>query len=37
MVQYATAGLDQNIFVQKYMVALPDKKELEAYLRKEMQ
>lgn len=37
MVKYATAGLDQNIFVQKYMVALPDKKELEAYLRKEMQ
>ena len=37
MVQYATAGLDPNIFVQKYMVALPGKEELEAYLRKEMQ
>lgn len=37
LVQYATAGLDPNIFVQKYMVALPGKEELEAYLRKEMQ
>jgi predicted nuclease of restriction endonuclease-like (RecB) superfamily len=37
LVKYATAGLDPNIFVQKYMVALPGKEELEAYLRKEMQ
>lgn len=36
MVQYATAGLDQNIFVQKYMVALPSKEELEEYIRKEI-
>ncbi|MBN2776531.1 MAG: DUF1016 family protein [Bacteroidales bacterium] len=36
MVQYATAGLDQNIFVQKYMVALPSKEELEEYIKKEI-
>ena len=36
MVKYATAGLDKNIFVQKYMLELPSEKELEAYLRKEI-
>lgn len=37
LVKYATAGLDENIFVQKYMLALPSVKELEEYLRSEMQ
>jgi hypothetical protein len=36
MVKYATAGLDKNIFVQKYMLELPGEKELEEYLRTEM-
>jgi predicted nuclease of restriction endonuclease-like (RecB) superfamily len=36
MVKYATAGLDENIFVQKYMIALPSKDEIEAYIKKEM-
>lgn len=33
-VEYATAGLDNTLFVSKYLVELPDKKELEALLRK---
>jgi predicted nuclease of restriction endonuclease-like (RecB) superfamily len=36
LVKYATAGLDENIFVQKYMIALPSKDEIEAYIKKEM-
>ena len=32
-VKYATAGLDKNIFVQKYMLELPSKEELENYFR----
>ncbi len=36
MVKYATAGLDKNIFVQKYMLELPNEKELEEYLKKEL-
>ena len=35
-VEYATAGMDENLFVQKYLVQLPDKKELEEYLTKEL-
>jgi len=31
-VKYATAGVDENIFVQKYMLKLPSKKELEKQL-----
>lgn len=36
MVKYATAGLEQNIFVQKYLVALPSKQEIENYIKKEI-
>ena len=32
-VEYATAGLDNKFFVSKYLVELPDKKELEALIR----
>ena len=35
MVEYALAGLDNNIFVSTYMLALPDKKTLEDFLMKE--
>ncbi|MDR2010279.1 MAG: PDDEXK nuclease domain-containing protein [Bacteroidales bacterium] len=35
-VEYATGGLDNKIFVQKYLVELPDKKELEEYITKEI-
>jgi predicted nuclease of restriction endonuclease-like (RecB) superfamily len=34
-VKYATAGLDQNIFVQKYLVELPDEETLKDYITKE--
>ncbi|MFQ5445265.1 MAG: PDDEXK nuclease domain-containing protein, partial [Nitrospinales bacterium] len=32
-VEYATAGLDNKLFVSKYMVELPKKEDLEALLR----
>ncbi|MDR0873953.1 MAG: hypothetical protein LBN27_10900 [Prevotellaceae bacterium] len=34
-VKYATAGLDPNIFVQKYMVELPDEETLKEYITRE--
>jgi predicted nuclease of restriction endonuclease-like (RecB) superfamily len=36
MVKYATAGLEHSVFVQKYMLALPGKEELEKYLMNEL-
>ena len=35
MVKHATAGLDQNIFVQKYMINLPSVVDLTSYIEKE--
>ena len=35
LVKYATAGLDQNIFVQKYMINLPSVVDLTSYIEKE--
>ena len=35
MVKYATAGLEQSVFVQKYQLALPSKEELEKYINAE--
>lgn len=35
LVKYATAGLDQNIFVQKYMINLPSVEDLTSYIKKE--
>lgn len=32
LVKYATAGLDPNIFVQKYMIELPSEEELEKFI-----
>ena len=34
LVKYATAGLDQNIFVQKYLIQLPSENEIKAYISK---
>ncbi|GHU69489.1 hypothetical protein FACS189413_08490 [Bacteroidia bacterium] len=34
-VKYATAGLDDNIFVQKYLIELPDENTLSEYVTKE--
>lgn len=35
LVKYATAGLDQSIFVQKYMINLPSVEDLTSYIEKE--
>lgn len=32
LVKYATAGLDPNIFVQKYMIELPSEEEIRAFI-----
>lgn len=32
MVRYATAGLDPNIFVQKYMIELPSEEEIKKFI-----
>ena len=37
MVEYAIAGMDNNLFVSTYMLQLPDKATLEKFLRDEMQ
>ena len=36
LVKYATAGLDPNIFVQKYMVELPTEDEIKKFIAKEI-
>lgn len=36
-VEFATAGLDDKLFVAKYLVALPNKKELEQFIKKEIE
>lgn len=36
LVQYATAGMDQNLFVKEYLVQLPSKEELQRYVTKEL-
>jgi predicted nuclease of restriction endonuclease-like (RecB) superfamily len=36
LVKYATAGLEDSIFVHKYLIELPKKEELEEYIRKEL-
>jgi predicted nuclease of restriction endonuclease-like (RecB) superfamily len=36
-VEFATAGVDHNIFVSQYRVALPSEQELEEFLRKELE
>lgn len=35
-VEFATAGLDDKVFVSQYLVALPDKKELEQFIKKQL-
>ncbi len=36
LVKYATAGMDKNLFVQEYMLKLPDAKILQQYIEKEL-
>lgn len=37
MVEYALAGMDNQLFVSTYMLQLPDKKTLENFLIKQLQ
>ncbi len=36
LVKYATAGIDENLFVQQYLLKLPDTKILKQYIEKEL-
>ena len=36
-VHYATAGLDNAVFVSRYLVALPSEEQLKAFLRREQE
>lgn len=36
LAQYATAGMNENLFVQKYLLELPSKQQLENYIIKEL-
>ena len=36
LVKYATEGIDENLFVQKYKLNLPDEKQLTEWLKKEI-
>ena len=36
LVKYATAGMDENLFVQQYLVQLPSKEQLEKYINNEL-
>lgn len=37
LVQYATAGMDNALFVSRYMVELPSKEQLENFIRRELE
>lgn len=37
MVEYAIAGMDNNLFVSTYMLQLPDMATLEKFIQDEMQ
>jgi len=36
LVKYATAGMDENLFVQQYLIKLPGKNQLEKYIEGEL-
>jgi len=36
LVKYATAGMDENLFVQQYLLKLPDTRILQQYIEKEL-
>lgn len=36
LVEYATAGMDENLFVQEYMLQLPSTNQLQTYLENEL-
>ncbi len=36
LVKYATAGMDENLFIQEYLIRLPSKDQLESYVESEL-
>ncbi len=36
MVEYATSGIDENLFISKYLLKLPSKEQMEKWLHKEL-
>jgi hypothetical protein len=36
LVKYATAGMDDQLFVSKYLLKLPEKKVLENFMKQEL-
>ncbi len=36
LVEFAIGGLDKNLFVQQYLIELPDKKQLEKFIKTEL-
>lgn len=36
LVKFATAGMDENLFLQQYLIQLPSKEQLEAYINQEL-
>ncbi len=36
LVKYATAGMDENLFIQEYLIRLPSKDQLESYIESEL-
>jgi predicted nuclease of restriction endonuclease-like (RecB) superfamily len=36
LVRYSSAGMDENMFVSKYLLKLPDKKLLESFMKREL-
>jgi hypothetical protein len=36
LVKYATAGMDENLFIQKYLIQLPSKDQLEKHIETEL-
>jgi hypothetical protein len=37
LVRYSTSGMDDQLFVSKYLVKLPEKKVLENFIKKELE
>ena len=37
MLEYATTGIDENLFISKYLLKLPSQEEMERWLHKELQ
>lgn len=37
LVEYATAGMDNKLFVSKYLVQLPSKEELVGFVERELE